>query len=143
MSWCLTRRSIDHVVLERGEVANSWKTERWDSLRLLTPNWQSRLPGYGYEGDDPDGYRTMPEVVRFIRSYARVIDAPVHTHTAVTSVRYAGPDAGYLIATDRGEWSCDALVLATGACNIAAVPACAEAVPPAIRTLTPLQYRRP
>ena len=55
MSKCLTDRSIDHVLLERGEVANSWKTERWDSLRLLTPNWQSRLPGFGYEGDDPDG----------------------------------------------------------------------------------------
>ena len=61
MSRCLAERSIDHVVLERGEVANSWRTERWDSLRLLTPNWQSRLPGYRYEGDDPDGYRTMPE----------------------------------------------------------------------------------
>ena len=66
MSRCLTERSIDHVVIERGEVANSWRTERWDSLRLLTPNWQSRLPGFGYEGDDPDGYRTMPEVIDFL-----------------------------------------------------------------------------
>lgn len=66
MSHELTRRDIDHVVLERGEVANSWRTERWDSLRLLTPNWQSRLPGYGYDGDDPDGFMTMPEVVSFI-----------------------------------------------------------------------------
>ena len=63
MSWHLTARSIDHVVLERGEVANSWRTERWDSLRLLTPNWQCRLPGYAYGGDDPDGFMTMPEVV--------------------------------------------------------------------------------
>ena len=55
MSRCLSDRSIDHVVLERGEIAHSWRTERWDSLRLLTPNWQSRLPGYGYSGDDPDG----------------------------------------------------------------------------------------
>ena len=70
MSHCLTSRSIDHVVLERGEVANSWKTERWDSLRLLTPNWQSRLPGYGYEGADPDGFRTMPETIAFIERYA-------------------------------------------------------------------------
>ena len=58
MSRCLAERGVDHVVLERGMVANSWRTERWNSLRLLTPNWQSRLPGYGYEGDDPDGYRT-------------------------------------------------------------------------------------
>ena len=66
MSKCLADRSIDHVVLERGGVANSWRTERWDSLRLLTPNWQSRLPGFGYEGDDPDGYRTVPEGVESI-----------------------------------------------------------------------------
>ena len=70
MSRHLTARSIDHVVLERGEVANSWRTERWDSLRLLTPNWQSRLPGYAYTGNDPDGFMTMPEVVRFLQRYA-------------------------------------------------------------------------
>ena len=68
MSRCLADRSIDHVVLERGEVAHTWRTERWDSLRLLTPNWQSRLPGFGYNGDDPDGYRTMPEVDRIHRA---------------------------------------------------------------------------
>ena len=71
MSRCLADRSIDHVVLERGEVANSWRTERWDSLRLLTPNWQCRLPGYAYQGDDPDGFMTMPEVVDFIAGYAK------------------------------------------------------------------------
>ena len=65
-SRCLSERSIDHVVLERGEVANSWRHERWDSLRLLTPNWQSRLPGYRYDGADPDGFMTMAEVVAFV-----------------------------------------------------------------------------
>ena len=79
----LGRRSIDHVVLERGEVANSWRTERWDSLRLLTPNWQSRLPGFSYEGDDPDGFRTMPETIDLIAGYATAISAPVQTHTNV------------------------------------------------------------
>ena len=77
MSHCLTARSIDHVILERGEVANSWKTERWDSLRLLTPNWLSRLPGHGYEGADPDGFRTMPETIEFIEGYASRFSAPV------------------------------------------------------------------
>ena len=62
-SRCLTERSIDHVVLERGDVANSWRRERWDSLRLLTPNWQTRLPGYRYDGADPDGFMTMAEVI--------------------------------------------------------------------------------
>ena len=83
MSRCLTDQAIDHVVLERGEVANSWKTERWDSLRLLTPNWMSRLPGYGYEGDDPDGYHTLAETITFLERYAAVSTAPVQTHTTV------------------------------------------------------------
>src|SRR6266851_9149841 len=102
MSRCLADRVIDHVVLERGEVAHTWRTERWDSLRLLTPNWQSRLPGFGYKGNDPDGYRTLPEVIDFIDRYARLIAAPVEAHTTVTAVRAA--DDGYKVATDRGIW---------------------------------------
>jgi len=141
MSWSLARRSIDHVVLERGEVANSWRTERWDSLRLLTPNWQSRLPGYGYQGGDPDGFRTMRETIDFIERYAGAIAAPIRTHTNVTSVRHNGE--GYEVATDQGVWKCQAVVLATGACNIPLVPALAEAIPSTIATLTPVQYRNP
>jgi putative flavoprotein involved in K+ transport len=139
MSKHLIDRSIDHVLLERGEVANSWRKERWDSLRLLTPNWQSRLPGYAYRGSDPDGYMDMPEVIRFLQGYADHIDAPVETGTNVTSVRQA--DDGYVVATDRGTWRCQSLVLANGACNVATVPGIAEGLPPKIRSLTPKQYR--
>jgi putative flavoprotein involved in K+ transport len=128
-------------VLERGEVANSWRRERWDSLRLLTPNWQSRLPDFAYQGDDPDGFRTMPEVIAFIDDYARAIAAPVQTHTRVTSVRRT--DAGYLVRTDRGDWHSRTVVLATGACNVPCVPRLAETLPPAVRTLTPIDYRNP
>jgi putative flavoprotein involved in K+ transport len=141
MSHCLSGRSIDHVVLERGEVANSWRTERWDSLRLLTPNWQSRLPGFGYRGEDPDGYRSMPEVIDFIGQYAKVITAPVQTHTAVTSVR--STEAGFLVKTDQGDWHCRTVVLASGACNIALVPAFARLAPRSIATLTSQEYRNP
>ena len=141
MSRCLAERSIDHVVLERGEVANSWKTERWDSLRLLTPNWQSRLPGFGYQGEDPDGYRTMPEVIAFIERYAQVISAPVRTNTAVTALRATDP--GYLVTTDRDDWQCRTVVIASGACNIPRVPALAALVPPGIASLTAMDYRNP
>ena len=141
MSRCLADRSIDHVVLERGQVANSWRTERWDSLRLLTPNWQSRLPGFAYEGHDPDGFRTMPETIEFIERYAEVICAPVQTETEVTSVRSV--DGGYEIATTRDDWRCRTLVLATGACNIPRIPAVSELVPPSISMLTPMEYRNP
>ena len=141
MSRCLSEHSIDHIVLERGEVANTWKTERWDSLRLLTPNWQSRLPGYGYEGDDPDGYRTMPETIGFLERYADVISAPIQTRTTVTSVRRVYD--GYEVVTSRGTWRCEAVVIATGAFNIPNVPAVAEALPNGIDTLTPNEYRNP
>jgi putative flavoprotein involved in K+ transport len=141
MSRCLADRAIDHIVLERGEVANSWRTERWDSLRLLTPNWQSRLPGFGYEGDDPDGYRTMPEVIAFIDRYAKVISAPVETRTRVTSVE--GAEGGYQVETDNGGWQCRTVVLAAGACNIPSVPKVAEALPPGIATVTSMEYRNP
>ncbi len=141
MSRCLAERSIDHVVLERGEVANTWRTERWDSLRLLTPNWQSRLPGFGYDGDDPDGYRTVPQVIRFIEDYAKAIAAPVETRTTVTSVR--STDTGYLVRTQRGDWHCRAVVIASGACNLPEIPGCAEQVPRSIDRLTAQLYRNP
>jgi len=141
MSWWLAKHGIDHVVLERGELANSWRSERWDSLRLLTPNWQSRLPGYRYQGNDPDGFRTMAETVDFIESYGRQIGAPVRTHTNVTALRRT--DDGYEVVTDSGTWQCDTVVIASGACNIASVPKVSESVPPEIATLTTMQYRNP
>ena len=152
MSQCLSEHSVDHVVLERGEVANSWKHERWDSLRLLTPNWQARLPGYAYSGDDPDGFMSMPETIGFIEDYARVISAPVKQHTTVTSVDIVDArnhnggykNGGYKVVTDhRGDWNCKTLVVASGACNQPNFPALAEAVPTSISMLSPLEYRNP
>jgi len=137
----LTQRSIDHVVLERGEIANSWRRERWDSLRLLTPNRQSRLPGYRYEGADLDGFMTMPEVVAFIDGFAAAIAAPVRTHTEVTSVQPA--DDGYRVVTSGGELRCRSLVIASGACNVPVVPALRQAVPASIACFTPFDYHNP
>ncbi len=140
-SRCLSERSIDHVVLERGEVANSWRRERWDSLRLLTPNWQSRLPGFQYCGPDPDGYMTMREVIDFIARFAESSGAPVRTRTTVTSVRRNG--TGYHVATTTGDLRCRAVMVASGACNLPSVPAIAKALPPSIRSVTPFDYRNP
>jgi putative flavoprotein involved in K+ transport len=129
------------VLLERGEIANSWRRERWDSLRLLTPNRQSRLPGYAYDGADPDGYMTMPEVVEFIAGFAHASAAPVRTQTDVTAVR--ATDDGYHVVTSRGELRCRSLVIASGACNVAVVPAVAAAVRSGIQQVTPFDYGNP
>jgi putative flavoprotein involved in K+ transport len=128
-------------VLERGEVANSWRRERWDSLRLLTPNWQSRLPGLRYDGPEPDGYMTAAEITEFIERFAKVSGAPVRTGADVTSLRRA--DDGYQVSASLGEIRCRAVVIASGACNRPAVPQFAGAVPASVEQLTAFDYREP
>jgi putative flavoprotein involved in K+ transport len=144
VSRMLDERSIEHVVLERGSVANSWRRERWDSLRLLTPNSQSRLPGYAYRGADPNGFMTMREVVEFISGFAASFDSPVRTNTCVTSVR-ADDGGGYRVVTSQGggELACRSLVIASGACNVPTVPALREGVPASIACFTPFDYHNP
>ncbi len=141
MSKCLSDRGVDHVVLERGAVANSWRTQRWDSFTMLTPNWQSRLPGRVYDGDDPDGFMTGAEITDFIESYADTIGAPVEANTTVTAVRPA--DDGYEVVTDQGTWRCRCVVFAGGACNLPTIPDVADAVPEGVGQVNPLDYRRP
>lgn len=141
ISCVLTEHSIDHLLIERGEVANSWRRERWDSLRLLTPNWQSRLPGYSYRGTDPDGFMSMPQLIEHISSFAAATAAPLRTHTTVTSVRRI--DGGYRVATDDGEIRCRTVVLASGAANVPHVPRLREAVPQHIVCVTAFDYHNP
>jgi putative flavoprotein involved in K+ transport len=128
-------------VLERGEVANSWRHERWDSLRLLTPNWQCRLPGLSYEGPDPDGYMTAAEVTDFIERFAKVARAPIRTGVNVTSLRRAAD--GYRVTTPDGDIACQAVVIASGACNKPAVPALAADLPAGVEQFTAMSYRQP
>jgi putative flavoprotein involved in K+ transport len=141
MSKQLADRGIDHVVLEQGDLADSWRNQRWESFTLLTPSWQTRLPGAAYEGDDPDGFMDRAEIVAFIEAYARLIDAPVHANTTVTALRPV--DGGYDVVTDAGSWTCRAVVIATGAHRLPAVPAFAAAVPDHIVSVNPLAYRHP
>ena len=139
MSRHLTARSIDHVVLERGEVAHSWRTQRWDSLRLLTPNWMTRLPGSSYQGADPDGYLSAPEIADLVTRYAAGFDAPVVDGTTVTAVRPGG--AGFEVDTDHGRWHARTVVLAAGATR-GHVPAAARRLPGLV-SIPALEYRNP
>ena len=141
MSRCLSERSIEHVVLERGEIANTWKHERWDSLHLLTPNWQARLPGFAYDGDDPDGFMSMPETIDFIRRYADFISAPVQTDCEVRSVTRS--DGEYRLDAGDKRWQCRALVIASGYCNRPLLPPVADSLPANIHSLHSFDYRNP
>jgi putative flavoprotein involved in K+ transport len=138
----LTAASIDHVVLERGEVANSWRTQRWDSLRLLTPNWMTRLPDYAYSGDDPDGYLSAGQVADFVAGYAEVSAAPVRTGVTVQRVRPVTGPYEFEVETDRGPWRARAVVLAAGL-TTAPLPPVAAALPEDVTSLPALDYRNP
>jgi putative flavoprotein involved in K+ transport len=141
MSRELTRHGIDHLVLERGLAGNSWRTERWDSLRLLSPNWMNGLPGVNYDGKDQDGYMHVSELVSMFDRAAAACSAPIMTETGVVSVTPG--DAGYHVQTTNGLIDCESVVIATGACAIPKLPAFAGELPSGIRQFTPLDYKRP
>ncbi|UCH30547.1 MAG: NAD(P)-binding domain-containing protein [Myxococcales bacterium] len=142
MSRCLTDEGIDHVVLERGAVAERWRSERWDSLRLLSPKWHSRLPGYRYQGDDPNGFMTMPEVIAYFEQYARSFSAPVQDETTVLSVKRA-PEGGYRVRTDQGDWHAPSVVVATGHCDVPFVPKPAANLSSSVHQVVPSDYKNP
>ena len=141
MSCCLSERRLDHVILERGRIGERWRSERWDSARLLTPNWFSRMPHWHYRGNAPDGFMTMPELVRYFEDYARSFDAPIESETSVLRVE---PSAtGYRVTTNRGEWRVRNVIIATGHCDVPSVPDFAPALSGGIDQLVPTKYRNP
>lgn len=140
-SVCLSQRGIDHIVLDRGRVAERWRSERWDSLRLLTPNWQSRLPGQRYGGSDPDGFMSMPEVIAFFERYAARNFVMIQSHTRVLQLVPSG--SGYCARTDDGEIYASNVVIATGYCDVAARPQLGATLNLRVHQLTPTSYRNP
>ena len=141
MSRALTQRGVDHLILERGVVGNAWRTQRWDSLRLLTPNWANGLPGDPYESPETDGYMPVSELVTRIETYAQKIDALVQDHTTV--LRVSGTGDSFCVETSQEPIHCRALVLASGACAQPIIPALSSEIPAALFQTTASAYRRP
>ncbi len=139
MSACLRMRDIEHVVLERGRIGERWRSERWDSFTLLSPNWQTRLPGHHYRGGDPDGFMTGPEVVDLLERYAAA--APVRTGVTVHDARPDGD--GWRVSTSDGGWRCRNIVVATGDLDQPRIPAIAADLPPELLQLHTSEYRNP
>src|SRR5215218_2068798 len=120
----LTQAGRDHVVLERGRIGERWRSERWDSLRLLTPNWMISLPGSRYGGPDPDGFAPGTSFVEMLEEYAGSFAAPVVDGTTVEQVGASGRGAcRYTVTTDGGAWHTRHLVVATGPLGRPVVPA--------------------
>jgi putative flavoprotein involved in K+ transport len=138
VSRLLTDAGRDHVVIDRGRVAERWRTERWDSLHLLTPNWMTRLPGWFHGGSDPDGYLSAAGLVAHLERYAASFDAPVVGDTTVHELCEA-PSGGYRVVTDRGTWRARHVVVATGPHGLPRVPAGLDDA----EVLTANRYRNP
>ncbi|WP_432839611.1 MSMEG_0569 family flavin-dependent oxidoreductase [Dactylosporangium sp. CA-092794] len=142
MSWHLRALGVGHLVFERDRVGHEWRERRWDSFCLVTPNWQCRLPGFAYTGDDPDGFMAGPEVVAFLEKYAASFDPPLREGVGVTRLRRTATGVFELV-TGAGTWTADQVVVATGPYHRPAVPRVAERLPERIVQLHSAQYRNP
>jgi len=141
-SYCLTKRGIDHVVLERHRVGYEWRVRRWDSFCLVTPNWQCRLPGFPYSGSDPKGFMVKDEIIRYIEDYVRSFDPPVLEGASVTQLR-ASPAGGFDLSSNVGDCHADQVVIATGGYHIPEIPRMGERLPERVVQLHSSAYRNP
>src|ERR1700722_17120849 len=142
MSYHLKQSGIDHVILEKHQIAHSWKTKRWDAFCLVTPNWQCRLPGYPYQGSDPNGFMLRDEIVAYIENYARHIAAPVREGVAVTRLKQDA-DGGFALETSAGEMTADSVVLAVSGYHVPNVPRMADRLEGSVTQLHAAANRSP
>ena len=138
VSFCLKARNIDHLIFDRGEVGDSWRS-RWDNFTLVTPNWQCELPGYKYTGNDPEGFLTREQVVDFVAAYARSFDPPLRNKVEVLSLTKTG--TYFQLKTTVGDFTAASVVIATGAYNLPVIPQVADKLSGNIVNLHSSQYR--
>ncbi|HXL25966.1 MAG TPA: MSMEG_0569 family flavin-dependent oxidoreductase [Chthoniobacterales bacterium] len=142
MSYCLKERGIDHLVFEKHRLGEAWRSKRWDSFCLVTPNWQCQLPGFDYPGNDPHGFMAKEEIVQYLEAYARYFNPPVKEGVLVSNLR--GHESGlFEIKTSEGDYSADQVVIATGGYQIETIPRIAERFPPAVKQVHSADYKNP
>ncbi len=141
MSYFISQRGQEHVILERGRVGERWRSERWDSFCFQFPNWTIELPGYKYQCDDPEAFAPGREVVRFIEDYAVFVKAPTRCGVEVTSLEPAGDSSRYLVSTNNGVIEAANVVIATGPYQLPVIPAMSAHVPNNILQVHSNAYR--
>jgi putative flavoprotein involved in K+ transport len=142
MSYYLKQKGREHVVLERAPtIANAWRNERWDSFTLVTPNFQVRMPGAEYQGNDPYGFMSLAEVVKYFDDYVKRFGLPVHCGVEVYSVEKTRE--GYLVRTREGNFDAENVVIATGLYQSPKIPKSSEAIPAGILQIHSMKYRNP
>ncbi|UTW49080.1 MSMEG_0569 family flavin-dependent oxidoreductase [Bacterioplanoides sp. SCSIO 12839] len=140
MSYRLQKKNIEHLVLEKNQLMNSWKTQRWDSFTLVTPNWQCDLPDHPYDGDDPKGFMNREQTIGYLQRFADKVKAPVMEGVEVQRVS-KNESGDYQVVTSKGEFSCDQLVVASGGYHQPIIPRMAERLPETVVQIHSNQYK--
>ncbi|MBW4548388.1 MAG: MSMEG_0569 family flavin-dependent oxidoreductase [Symplocastrum torsivum CPER-KK1] len=143
MSYCLKERGFDHIVFEKNRIGHSWRSKRWDSFCLVTPNWQCKLPGYHYPGDNPNGFMQKDEIVKYIEHYAKSFDPPVKEGVEVSKVRKSRSQDVFELTTSIGDYTADQVVIAAGSYHIPKIPKIAERLPEHIVQIHSSEYKNP
>lgn len=141
LSYYLQQRGIGHVVLEKHRPLHVWRERRWDSFCLVTPNWQCRLPGWEYTGDDPHGFMKKEQILDWLAGFERHVAAPVRSGVSVTRVRPV--EAGFELQTSAGTLRAGQVVVASGGYHTPIVPRWAERLPAGLVQMHSEQYRNP
>jgi pyridine nucleotide-disulfide oxidoreductase len=140
-SWYLTQAGIDHVVLEAGRVGETWRTRRWDSFCLVTPNGTVQLPGAPYSGPEPDGFMPLKEIIAHLDVWAASFKAPVVEHTPVS--RLEAGDSGFVLSLPEGQLAARRVVVASGAYQRPHRPSGADTLPEGALQILAEEYRNP
>ncbi|WP_313687287.1 MSMEG_0569 family flavin-dependent oxidoreductase [Pantoea sp.] len=139
MSWSLTQKNIRHMVLERHQLAWAWREQRWDNFCLVTPNWQCKLPGFPYDGDDPHGFMLRDEIIAYVERYARSFNAPLRE--GVNVLRVEKTQHGFQLLTSAGVFTADQVVIAVGNYHRPRFPAIAAQLPENIVQVHSANYK--
>lgn len=138
-SYCLKQKNIDHLILERHQLGWAWREQRWDNFCLVTPNWQCKLPGFSYDGSDPDGFMVKQQIVEYIERYAASFNPPLREGVAVN--RISKLDAGFLLQTSEGEYRAAQVIVAVGNYHRPRYPAISQRLPARIRQVHSADYK--
>ena len=142
ISWHLANSGIGHIVLEKERAGQAWRTERWDSFCLVTPNWQCQLPGFPYRGPDPHGFMMRQEIIDYIDAFIESFDPPLREGVTVQGVK-SNAQGGFTLETSQGHYLADQVVIAAGGYQIPVIPRCAERLAADIVQIHSAAYRNP
>ena len=143
VSYCLQQRGIDNIIFEKNKIADSWRSKRWDTFCLVTPNWQCILPGYRYAGEDANGFMKRDDIVQFVEDYAGSFGPCIKENVSVRNVKRHDSRNVFEVTTSIGTYTADQVVIATGGYHQPKIPRMAERLPAQVTQLHSSEYKNP